>query len=284
MYTQLKEINYKPKAFEFYTADSLWTDPHTSQQMLSYHLNENVDLASRNKAFIEKSIDWIVSRFSVVEQTKICDFGCGPGLYTSGLARTGANVTGVDFSKNSIEYAKTYAKKQNLDINYVIQNYLEYETTEKYDIITMIMCDFCALSPAQRKLMLKKFYHLLKDDGRILLDVYSLKGFEEITETSLYEHKQLQGFWSSHDYYGFLNTFKYEDEKVVLDKYTIIERESSKVVYNWLQYFSEDMLLKELKDAGFNIQAIYDDVAGSDYSKNKTEFAVIVEKLTNVTK
>lgn len=284
MYTQLKEINNKPEAFEFYTADSLWTDPHTSEQMLSYHLNENVDLASRNKAFIEKSIDWMVSYFSIVEKTKICDFGCGPGLYTSGLARTGAKVTGVDFSKNSIEYAKTYAKKESLDINYVLQNYFEYETEEQYDIITMIMGDFCALSPLQRKLMLEKFHALLKDGGSILLDVFSLKGFEEKTEVSLYEYKLLHGFWSSNDYYGFLNTFKYEDEKVVLDKYTLVEEESSKVVYNWLQYFSEDMLLNELKDSGFNIQAIYGDVAGSNYSKNNTEFAVIVEKLADVTK
>ncbi|SEH07616.1 class I SAM-dependent methyltransferase [Candidatus Venteria ishoeyi] len=278
MYTQLKEINHKPKPFEFYTADSLWADPHTSEQMLSYHLNEDVDLASRNKVFIEKSIDWIVSHFSIGEQTKVCDFGCGPGLYTSGLARSGAKVTGVDFSKNSIEYAKTYAKNEGLNIDYVLQNYLEYEPEEQYDIITMIMCDFCALSPVQRKEMLKKFHRLLKSGGRILLDVYSLKGFEERTEISLYEHMQLHGFWSKNDYYGFLNTFKYKDEKVVLDKYTIVEEEGSKVVYNWLQYFSEDTLINELKNAGFNIQAIYDDVAGSNYSKNNTEFAVIATK------
>jgi len=278
MYAQLKEINHKPKPFEFYTAESLWADPHTSEQMLSYHLNEDVDLASRNKMFLEKSINWIIFNFSLGEQTKICDFGCGPGLYTSAFALTGAKVTGVDFSKNSLEYAKTHAKKESLNINYVFQNYLEYEPKEQYDIITMIMCDFCALSPIQRKKMLEKFHRLLNDGGRILLDVYSLKGFEERTETSLYEHMQLQGFWSKYDYYGFLNTFKYDAEKVVLDKYTIIEEEGSKVVYNWLQYFSEDMLSNELKDAGLNIQAIYDDVAGSNYSKNSTEFAVVATK------
>jgi len=278
MYTQLKKINHKPEPFEFYTAESLWADSYTSEQMLSYHLNEDVDLASRNKVFIEKSINWIISNLSIGKQTKICDFGCGPGLYTSGFARISSNVTGVDFSKNSIEYAKTYAKKENLNINYVLQNYLGYEPEEQYDIITMIMCDFCALSPAQRKGVLEKFYRLLKDGGRILLDVYSLKGFKERDEVSLYEHMQLHGFWSKNDYYGFLNTYKYEDEKVILDKYTIIEEKGSKVIYNWLQYFSENMLLKELKSAGFKIQAIYDDVAGSNYSKNNTEFAVIAIK------
>ena len=179
MYNQLTEINRKPKPFEFYTADSLWTNPHTSKQMLSYHLNEYLDLASRNKVFIENSIEWIVSHFSIGEQTKICDFGCGPGLYTSGLARTGAQITGVDFSKNSIEYAKTYAKKEHLEINYILQNYLEYESEEKYDIITMIMCDFCALSPAQRKELLLKCSALFSPNGKILMDVYSVNFFKK---------------------------------------------------------------------------------------------------------
>ena len=278
MYQKLKEINHKPKPFEFYTADSLWTDPHTSEQMLSYHLNEDVDLASRNKAFIKKSIDWIASHFSISEKTKICDFGCGPGLYTSGLARKGAQVTGVDFSQNSIEHAREYAKQEELNVNYILQNYLEYEIEERYDLITMIMCDFCALSPAKRKVMLDKFYQLLKENGRIFLDVCSLKGFDERSEVSLYEHMQLHGFWSENDYYGFLNTFKYEDEKVVLDKYTIIEEGNSKVIYNWLQYFSEETLINELQNSGFKVQGFYDDVAGSRYSKNNTEFAVVAVK------
>lgn len=278
MYTQLKEINHKPKAFEFYTAESLWAAPHTSEQMLSYHLNEDVDLASRNKVFIKKSIAWIVSCFSVGENTKVCDFGCGPGLYTSGISSSGSKVTGVDFSKNSIKYARNISDRDDLKIEYVHQNYLKYESEERYDLITMIMCDFCALSPDQRKVMLDKFHDLLTSEGRILLDCYSLDGFNERNESALYEHMQLHGFWSKNDYYGFLNTFKYEDEKVVLDKYTIIEEESSKVVYNWLQYFSREMIMNELEASGFILQGMFDDVAGSEYSGSNTEFAVVAVK------
>jgi len=278
MFEELEKINSRPKPFEFYTADSLWADPHTSEQMLSYHLNEDVDLASRNKAFIEKSIEWIVSHFSVGEHTKICDFVCGPGLYTSGLARTGAQVTGVDFSKHSIEYARTYAKQKELNIDYILQNYLEYEPEEQYDIITMIMCDFCALSPVQRKVMLEKFHRLLKDGGRALLDTYSLKGFDDRTEISSYEHMQLHGFWSKNDYYGFLNTFKYENEKVVLDKYTIIEEKTFKVVYNWLQYFSPEVLEKEFVEFGFTVEDFFSDVAGTPFDSKANEFAVVAKK------
>lgn len=278
MYAQLKEINKKPKAFEFYTADALWADEYRSKQMLKYHLDPEIDVASRNKQFIERSVEWIVANFSVNDKTKLCDFGCAVGFYTSALAKTGAEVTGIDFSKSSIEYAEKTARKEALSIRYVHQNYLDYQTGEKYDLITMIMCDFCALSPLQRKHLLDKFRMLLNDGGAVLLDVYALAGYRNREENATYEHNQLNHFWSANDYYGFLNTFKYEEEKVVLDKYTIIEKQEKYVIYNWLQYYSIEMLKTEFEASGLTINAIYDDVAGSAYSGNHTEFAVMAMK------
>ncbi|WP_373036152.1 cyclopropane-fatty-acyl-phospholipid synthase family protein [Sulfurimonas sp.] len=278
MYKQLQEINTKPKLFEFYTAELLWADSYTSKQMLYYHLNPDIDLASRNKEFINKSVDWIVSEFSINQESRICDFGCAVGLYTSALAKTGASVTGIDFSKSSIDYAENFAIQEGLNINYIWQNYLEYESNERYDLITMIMCDFCVLSPEQRKLLLDKFYKLLDANGSVLLDVSSLKGFEEKQESATYEYNQLNKFWSPNDYYGFVNTFKYEDEKVTLDKYTIIEEQSSKVIYNWFGHFSIEMLRNEFESAGFIIKEVYKDVAGSKYEQEHTEFAVVAVK------
>ena len=95
MFQELEKINKRPKPFEFNTVSDLWTDEHTSKKMLEFHLNEAVDLSSRNKEFIGKSVDWIISRFGVNEDTRIADFGCGPGLYTTRLAEKGAKVTGI---------------------------------------------------------------------------------------------------------------------------------------------------------------------------------------------
>ena len=221
MYNDLKTINSRPEPFQFYTADKLWADDHSSKQMLEFHLNESIDLSSRNKTFIDRSVYWIVSHFTAGVNTRIADFGCGPGLYTTPLAEKGADVTGIDFSERSIRYAKETAAQKELDINYVAQNYLEYETVKMFDLIIMIMCDFCALSPAQRSKLFKKFYTLLEPEGSVLLDVYSLNAFEQRKETAIYEYNLLNGFWSPENYYGFLNTFKYEKEKVILDKYVL---------------------------------------------------------------
>ena len=63
----LEEINHRPKPFEHYTASDLWTDEHTSKQMLSCHLNDDIDLSSRKISFIDRSVDWIVSAFQVAD-------------------------------------------------------------------------------------------------------------------------------------------------------------------------------------------------------------------------
>jgi len=207
--------------------------------------------------------------------TKIADFGCGPGLYAARLAKRGANVTGIDFSMRSIEYAKDVAAREQLNISYVNQNYLEFETKDRFDLVLMIMCDFCALSPAQRKGLLSKFHKILEPSGSVLLDVHSLSAFEQREEAATYEVNQLNGFWTPNKYYGFLNTFKYDEEKVVLDKYTIIESGHTRQVYNWLQYFVPEDLEREFVEAGFFIKGIYSDVAGNPYNRKSSEFAVI---------
>ena len=278
MFEKLNEINSRPAPFQFYTAEELWTDEHTSKKMLEYHLNESIDLSSRNRDFMDRSVKWIVSHFEIDSNTKIADFGCGPGLYTTAFAEKKASVTGIDFSERSIRYAKEVAEKKGLDIDYVQQNYLTFETGERFDLITMIFCDYCALSPSQRRILLAKFYKFLKPDGFVLLDVHSLNTFNSRDEVATYERNQLDHFWASDDYYGFLNVFKYDKEKVTLDKYTIIEKIRTRVVYNWLQYFSQDSLREEFEENGFEAEEFYSDVAGSAYDPESPDMAVVARK------
>jgi len=274
MFNNLKAINERPKPFQYYTAAELWTDEHTSKKMLDYHLNEEIDVSSRNARFINRSVSWIIEKFNLNNKSNVLDFGCGPGLYTNRFAERGINVTGVDFSKRSIEYAAQIASSKNLKVNYVHKNYLEYETQDRFDLITMIMCDYCALSPEQRGIMLNKFKELLKHSGNVLLDVYSLKSYNQREEIAAYEFNHLNNFWSPEDYYCFVNTFKYCDEKIILDKYTIIEKAQTRVIYNWLQYYSVETLRREFEDNGLEVLEFYSDVCGLPYDAESLEFAV----------
>lgn len=76
-----------------------------------------------------------------------------------------------------------------------------------------------------------------------------------------------------------MNTFKYEQERVVLDKYTIVEQSRTWEVFNWLQYFSLESLQHEFKESGFEITEQYSDVAGKPYDPESPEIAVIANKI-----
>ncbi len=275
MYTELLDINTRPGPFEFYSAPELWTDEHTSRKMLAHHLDENTDIASRKGPFIEASVQWIMEHFALHEKSRVIDFGSGPGLYTNRFAGRGVRTTGIDFSKRSIEYARRMADAEKLPVDYIHADYLEHEPRGHYDLITMIMCDFCALSPVQRRRMLAKFAKALLPGGSMLLDVYSLTAYDSIAEKTVYEFNQLDNFWSPDDYYAFVNTFKYDAEKAVLDKYTIIERSRRRTIYNWLQYFSAESIRREFRENGLKIVEFFSDVSGAEYREGSPEFAVV---------
>ena len=275
MFQHLREICTRPEPFSVYSADVLWTDEHISAQMLRFHLDDNTDLASRRSEFVERSVQWMTQEFRIGPQTRIIDFGCGPGLYTARLARRGARVTGVDFSPRSLTYATKTAATEGLSITYRQQNYLDFTTTEKFDLITMIFCDFCALNPEQRQIMLRKFRSMLAPGGRILLDVHTYRTYERQSEKTLFAPNLLDGFWSKNPYYGFLSTFKYPDPMITLDKYTIVEAERTWTVFNWLQYFDPEHLRREFAAAGLQITALYGDVAGAPLTADSPDMAAV---------
>jgi cyclopropane fatty-acyl-phospholipid synthase-like methyltransferase len=278
LFLALESVNEKPRPFSVYTASELWTDEHTSEQMLAFHLDGEIDVSSRRTGFIDNSVRWLQEHFDLSNSSRVIDFGCGPGLYTSRIARLGAEVFGIDFSSRSIEYARASARRENLEVTYIEADYLDFQPEGAFDLITMIMCDFCALSPEQRLTMLEKFEGLLSDQGRIILDVYSLRAFGERQERLVCEKNQLNGFWSANPYYGFVASFKYDDEKVSLDKYTIVEQNRQREIYNWLQYFSPGSLEQEAQAAGLQVDELHGDVAGNSYDADAAEFAVVMKR------
>ena len=71
-----------------------------------------------------------------IENKTVIDLGCGTGIFSIGAFLTGAKkVIGIDVDKNSIQTAKEYAEKNNLNIVYEIQNVSD----AKYFCDTVIM-------------------------------------------------------------------------------------------------------------------------------------------------
>ncbi len=70
-----------------------------------------------------------------LKKLKILDIGCGGGLLCEPLSRLGAQVTGIDASKNNIEAAKLHSKEMSLEINYICCSPENLNLKNEFDII-----------------------------------------------------------------------------------------------------------------------------------------------------
>lgn len=279
MYKYLSSFNKKEPVYTDYTTIEMWNDPHISKQMLKFHLNPDVPLASRTKEFIDDSVNWMINKFDINPGIKICDFGCGPGLYTQRFAKTGADITGIDVSENSINYAQKISDDNNLNIKYINQNYLEFTSKEKYDLIIMVFCDFCVLNLSQRKQLLKTFSNSLKPGGKLSLDVFSEKFYADTSEELNYEYNPDGGFWSEDPYHLFSKTFKYQEEKTVLMKFSVIEENGSRLFYNYLKSFNKKNLTEEFIKNGFDNFEFFANVKGDSFSEDQDTICMVCEKI-----
>ena len=80
---QIHQSLTPPPLFE--RGEPMWHDPYIAKQMLTYHLNESHDIASRRPEAIDSIVAWITQRLGLQAGMSLLDLGCGPGLYTADL-------------------------------------------------------------------------------------------------------------------------------------------------------------------------------------------------------
>ena len=278
MYEFLQDISRRPEPFSRYTASELWTRPHLARQMLQYHLNQDTDLASRKFETINEIVDWIDSRLMLAGK-HVCDLGCGPGLYTQRFAARGADVTGVDFSGHSLDYARLQAKEAKQEINYIEADYLVDELPVGFDIVTLIYTDYSVLSPAQRLSLLGRIRNMLNPGGQLVMDVAGMGSFAKTEECTVIESQLMHGFWAEGDYVGIQRSYVYPDERLSVDRYVIFEPSETWEIYNWFQYFSASDLQKELASAGFAIDRMTGGLKGEPFHEDGDYIGVIAHPI-----
>jgi len=249
--TEIISKTEKPKIYEKGTA-FMWTDKYISKQLLNIHLNPNIDLGSRKKSTIEKTANWILNTQKEKRKLNILDLGCGPGLYTEIFAKAGHIVTGIDISKNSIEYAKQSAKNKKLDITYLNSDYLGTELfSNNYDLIVLIYTDFGVLTPDERESLVKMIFRALKKGGAFIFDVLKDNELENKTSPKTWEATNV-GFWKDSPYIALTESFLYPQEKVILFQHNIIDQEENIETYRfWTHFFSKNDILKILNANNF---------------------------------
>lgn len=106
-----------------------------------------------------------------MKNKKLLHLQCHIGTDSISLSYEGAKVTGVDFSKESIDAAKKLAKELNTDINFIESNIydIEKKLEEKFDIVFTSKGVLCWLKN-------------IKEWGRLIAKYLKIGGFFYIME------------------------------------------------------------------------------------------------------
>ncbi|WP_324825369.1 class I SAM-dependent methyltransferase [Sinanaerobacter sp. ZZT-01] len=276
MLNQIRKILEKPPLYAKSEA-AFWNDEHISKQMLKAHLDPEFEGASRKLDFIEKSVTWISTLVPSSKHPLLLDVGCGPGIYAEKFSKGKYQVTGIDFSRRSIEYAKQSAQAQGLSISYFYENYLIMDLKQHFDFATMIYCDYGALSTVDRRIIMKKVYQHLKPGGKFLLDVFSMAKYNDFQEMRTWEICRNGGFWNENEYIILNGNYKYSDA-VTLEQISIISNDKTTAYYLWNTYFTKETLIKEAEQSGFHVCKVFGNVAGDSYHKDNFTLAILLEK------
>ena len=256
--------------------ESFWVDEYISAQLLGIHLDPGTELASRNPELMDRSVRWIAGLNPPGRFPRLLDIGCGPGLYAQRFARAGYRVTGVDFSRRSIAYARDRAREAGLGIDYRNEDYRMMEPGGPYDLAVMIYCDYGALPESDRLSLLRKAHAALRPGGRFLLDVLTDRFYSGFTESRTWEAVE-SGFWSAGKTLVFNASLKYP-QSTTLHQAVVLTDGGAKSYYIWNHCFSPESLAAEALEAGFHPVGVFGDVAGAPYGDGSLTLAALLEK------
>lgn len=262
-----------PPLFE--RGEPMWHDPYIAKQMLTFHLNETHDIASRRPETIDRIVEWIRVRASLKPGKHLLDLGCGPGLYTRRFSQIGLQVTGIDYSQNSIDYAKNHDTQST----YIYQNYVEMDFPDAcFDVVMMIYGDFCVLSQTERDNLLKKVHRMLKSGGYFVFDVTQPQAHSHIASLNTWSIAPNGGFWKPDPYLVLEQGFVYDDN-ITMEQYIVIEADGTQTLYrNWFQDYTQATLLPILESFGYNEVDVYGDLTGSPYREPDDWMGIVAKK------
>ncbi|HUW81498.1 MAG TPA: class I SAM-dependent methyltransferase [Phycisphaerae bacterium] len=147
-----------------------WHEPAFSRRMLAEHLSQEHDLASRRTEIIDRQVQWIHRYLLGGRATRILDLGCGPGLYSSRLARLGHECVGIDFSPASIGYATDRAQRSRLRCHYVLDDIRRADYGSGFGLVMLIYGEFNVFCRDDARSILAKAHTAIVSGGVILLE------------------------------------------------------------------------------------------------------------------
>lgn len=256
-----------------------WNDPYISKSMLKAHLDQTHDGASRKEVEIEKTVCHLIDSGFIKIGDRILDLGCGPGLYSSRLSKKGMRVTGIDLSSRSIDYARSYAEKEGLNIEYICTGFFSIDFEGDFDVILQVYGEICTFSDEMRDLLLDLVFRALKEDGIFIFDVStrSLRMREGLKNRWYLSEG---GFWRPGKHLVLEEGFDYSESDTWLNQYIVMDEDGMVKTYRlWFHDYSLETISRVLEKNGFRIEKIWNSLSGEQYREGGDWIAIAARKM-----
>lgn len=260
-----------------------WDDPGFSQRMLKEHLSQDHDLASRRFAKIDAHVAWIHGHLLSGRRTKILDLGCGPGLYTSRLARLGHECTGIDFSPASIAYAINTAREEGLPCTYLHQDIRVAEYGTGFGLAMLIFGEFNVFRPTDARHILRKAHDALTDDGILLLEPSTFESIQEGREGGPSWYSAASGLFSDRPHLCLTENSWDPSSCTTTTRYLVVDAATGDVTRyaSSSQAYTRDEYHDLLVDCGFREVTFYPSLTGA-VGDPQSELCAIVARRRHV--
>ena len=257
-----------------------WNDPDLSRRMLTEHLSQFNDSASRRRILIKKHINWIHQKVLAKKPSKILDLGCGPGLYSFRLTQLGHTCLGIDFSPASIEYAREEAVRVGSACVFQLDDFSISDYGKGYDLVMMVFSELNTFEDDVITRILKKSYKSLSKGGKLLIEVPCFDAVFQIGTQPPVWYSEEKGVFSEEPYLCLTESFWDESTNSAVERYYIIRAsgESTLEYINRTKAFEEHEYMSMLQDAGFDQVKFYPSLTGEDSQQLDGMFVIISEK------
>lgn len=258
-----------------------WNDPDFSERMLREHLSQQHDAASRRSEKIDAHVAWINSQLLCGEPAKILDLGCGPGLYSSRLARLGHTCTGVDFAPAALRYARETAARDSLACTYLFDDLRRADYGSGYQLAMQIFGEINIFKPVDAALIVKKTYQALAKGGLLLLEVQSESGVRQ-RGAEPQEWSAAHGLFSGEPHLYLNESFWDEATRTATTRYYVIDTATAQVTRyaSTAQAYTDSEYEALLTRQGFEDVQFYPSLGGSLGDPREEFFAITARKIS----
>jgi 2-polyprenyl-6-hydroxyphenyl methylase/3-demethylubiquinone-9 3-methyltransferase len=153
---------------QFSSLSNKWWDMSGPFSALHKMSNARIEFITQNATRIFKKDNLGVN---LLDSLNCLDIGCGGGILSEKLRRLGANVTGIDASKSSIDIAKEHAKKSRLEINYkciTTSELLEIKEEKAINKFDLVIASEVIEHVNDRRIFLSDISNLCRPGGLVI--------------------------------------------------------------------------------------------------------------------